>query len=92
MAQLVCASAKLTGVEPRKRVLRGSVAELLTDWLQGQQGYSNPESAKRAAEDSVAEFPALMTVNQVAGVLGISRASVYRLLDAPPEDAERLNV
>lgn len=83
MPTLICANARLTGEEPRKRILRDSVTDLLTDWLQGQRGYREEVKARTAASEAVAEYPVLMTVSQVANVLGISRASVYRLIQEP---------
>jgi predicted DNA-binding transcriptional regulator AlpA len=37
--------------------------------------------ARQLAEKALADYPMLMSARQVSGVLGVSRASVYRLAD-----------
>ena len=39
------------------------------------------DKARALAEKTLSEFPLLMSVTQVASVIGISRGSVYRLAD-----------
>ena len=39
------------------------------------------KEARQLAEKALSDYPMLMSANQVSGVLGVSRASVYRLAD-----------
>jgi len=52
----------------------------------------NAEQVLAGVEELLTETPVLLTVNQAAAILNVSRASVYRLLDSGDLDAIRINL